>query len=250
VDGYLVTSRYYADFMAGYLGLSRDAMHVVYPGINVQGHGGERQFCDRPPYTIGYFARICPEKGLQNLVAAYRVLRQMPGAPDCRLKVSGWLGENYRPFLEEQRRKLSEDRLEGEMEYVDSPTRSNKIHFLQSIDVLSVPTVYREPKGLYVLEGLANSVPAVLPRHGTFPELIDATGGGLLVEPDDPTALAAGLRQLLDDAPLRRALGEAGQRAVFARFTAEAMARETVAVLDPYHQRHAARRPAPEAVPT
>src|SRR5262245_56753272 len=44
LEGYLVTSRYYADFMSGYLGLPRDRMHVVYPGINLKGHGGPRVF--------------------------------------------------------------------------------------------------------------------------------------------------------------------------------------------------------------
>ena len=67
-----------------------------------------------------------------------------------------------------------------------APTHADKVRFLQSIDVLSVPTTYREPKGLYVLEAWANGVPVVQPRHGSFPELIEATGGGLLVEPDDP----------------------------------------------------------------
>ena len=59
--------------------------------------------------------------------------------------------------------------------------------FLQSLDVLSVPTTYREPKGLYVLEAWANGVPVVQPRHGSFPELMEAAGGGLLDRfPDRP----------------------------------------------------------------
>jgi glycosyltransferase involved in cell wall biosynthesis len=250
IDGYLVTSRYYADFMAGYLGLPRSRMHVVYPGLNLMGHGGPREFRDRPPYTVGYFARICPEKGFHHIVDAFRVLRQTAGAPECRLKVSGWLGENYRPYFEEQMQKLRDAGLGGAVEYVESPTHTEKVRFFQSVDVLSVPTTYREPKGLYLLEALANGVPVVQPRHGTFPELIEATSGGLLVEPDDPVALAAGLRRLLDDPVLRRRLGEDGQKAVFARFTAETMARETAAVLGQYHHRDADRPvPAEAAAP-
>jgi glycosyltransferase involved in cell wall biosynthesis len=57
-----------------------------------------------------------------------------------------------------------------------------------------VPTSYREPKGLYVLEALANGVPVVQPKHGSFPELIEATGGGLLVNPEDPQDHARSLR--------------------------------------------------------
>jgi len=250
VDAYLVTSRYYADFMAGYLGLPRDWMHVVYPGINLKGHGGPREFRDRPPYTIGFFARICPEKGVHNIAEAFRILRQTPGAPECRLRISGWLGENHRPYFAEQLLKLKQAGLAADVEHVESPTHADKVRFLQSIDVLSVPTVYREPKGLYLLEAMANGVPVVQPRHGTFPEITEATGGGHLVEPDNPQALADGLRQVLDDVDLRRRLSEDGKKAVFARFTAENMATHTAAVLETYHQRKPASAPSAEAVAT
>jgi glycosyltransferase involved in cell wall biosynthesis len=242
VNGYIATSRYYADFMAGYLGLAREQFHIVYPGINTRGHGEPRPVRDRPPHTIGFFARICPEKGFHNIVDAFRVLRQTPGAPPCRLKVSGWLGENHRPFLDEQLKKLHDAGLKNDVEHIACPTHADKVRFYQSIDVLSVPTTYREPKGIYVLEALANGVPVVQPRHGSFPELIEATGGGLLVEPNDPLALANGLRRLLEDAPLRFRLGEDGKKVIFARFTAEQMARETLAVLDQYHQGGIARQ--------
>lgn len=248
MDGYLVTSRFYADFMAGYLGLTRSQMHVVYPGLNLAGHGGPREFRDRPPYAIGYFARICPEKGFHHIVEAFRILRKTPGAPECRLKVSGWLGESYRPYFDEQVKKLQDAGLGPDLQYTDSPTHADKVRFLHSVDVLSVPTTYREPKGLYVLEALANEVPVVQPRHGTFPELIEATSGGVLVEPDDPAALARALGQLLEDPGLRRRLAEDGKKSVFARFTAEVMARETAAVLEQYHQRHTARPEPAEAV--
>ena len=90
-------------------------------------------------------------------------------------------------------------------------TTTSKVRFLHGIDVLSVPTTYREPKGLYVLEALANGVPVVQPRHGSFPELIEATGGGLLVNPDDPHDLARALRQLFDDPGSPRRAGPQGQ---------------------------------------
>ncbi len=42
IDGFIATCSYYADFMAGYLGLPRERIHVVYPGLNLKGHGGPR----------------------------------------------------------------------------------------------------------------------------------------------------------------------------------------------------------------
>ncbi|HJZ55443.1 MAG TPA: glycosyltransferase family 4 protein [Gemmataceae bacterium] len=230
-DGFICTSRYYADHMSDYLGLPREKMHVVYPGINLHGHGGPRPVRTEHPLVIGYFARICPEKGFHNLVEAYIALRKSPGAPACKLRASGWLGENYRPFFEQQVARLKTAGLIDDFESIESPTHADKVRFFRSIDVLTVPTTYREPKGLYVLEAWANGVPVVKPRHGSFPELIEATDGGLLVPPDDPVALAAGLRQMLDDHELRDRAGRAGEAAVRERFTADVMAKETAAVL-------------------
>jgi glycosyltransferase involved in cell wall biosynthesis len=235
VDGYLVTCRYYADFMAVYLGLPRDRMHVVYPGLNLKGHGGPRlPAAEGAPPAVGYFARVAPEKGLHNLVDAFIMLRQSPGAPPARLRVSGWLGAHNRPYFDGLRQRLAAAGLADSFEHVESPTLADKVRFLRSVDVLSVPTTYREPKGLYVLEALANGVPVVQPRHGSFPELIEATGGGLLVEPDNPADLAAGLRRLLDDPALRRELGAKGQEAVRGRFSDDEMAARTLEVFRRY----------------
>lgn len=234
IDGYIATSRYYADFMAKYLGIARERIHVVYPGINLVGHGPPVRTRTTPPFTIGYFARICPEKGFHHLVDAFIRLRQTPGSPHAKLKAGGWLGENHRAYFDEQVAKLTAAGLTADFEHVDCPGHADKVRFLQSIDVLSVPTTYHEPKGLYVLEAWANGVPVVQPRHGTFPELLDATGGGIIVEPADPAALAEGLRRILDDHPFRERAGRAGEAAVRERFTAETMAKDTLAVLGQY----------------
>ena len=252
VDGYICTSRYYADFMAGYLGLNRAKMHVVYPGLNLEGHGGKREV-RREPLAIGYFARICPEKGFHNLVEAFialhsQISREAQSAEPSvagptakrgvKLRASGWLGENHRAYFIEQLQKLEAAGLAADFEYVDSPSHVDKVKFLQSVDVLSVPTTYHEPKGLYVLEAWANGIPVVQPRHGSFPELIESTGGGLLVSADNPAALAEGLEQLLGDRDLRDRMGRAGASAVRERFTAEVMARETVAILERFTAQH------------
>jgi glycosyltransferase involved in cell wall biosynthesis len=234
IDGFIATSRYYADFMAGYLHIPRERIDVVYPGLNLTHHGGPRPERNGPPCKIGYFARICPEKGLHVLAEAFRVLRQTPGAAPCQLRASGWLGPNQRPYLDEVERKLADAGLAGDFEYVECPDHASKVRFFHSIDVLSVPTTYREPKGLYVLEALANGVPVVQPRHGSFPELIEQTGGGLLADPDDPHDLARVLRQLLEDPAHRIELARKGKEAVQRHFHADRMARETVAVYRKY----------------
>ncbi len=228
VAGFICTSHFYADYMADYLGLPREKMKVVYPGLNLSGHGGPRPINRQAPLTIGYFARICPEKGFHNLVDAYIQLRNNPNAPNAKLRAGGWLGDNQRAFFEEQLQKLRAAGLIDDFEYLDCPSHDDKVNFLRSLDVLSVPTTYHEPKGLYVLEAWANGIPVVLPRHGTFPELIEATGGGILVESENRDSLAEGLIRMLMDDDLRDQCGRAGELAVRERFHAAAMATETI----------------------
>jgi glycosyltransferase involved in cell wall biosynthesis len=234
MDGFVATSVAYADFMAEYLGIPRGRIHVVHPGLNLAGHGGPRPARAVPPYHVGYFARICPEKGLHLLAEAFRILRQTPGAPPCRLFVSGWLGEGNREYFRKIQEEMRQAGLGDDFVHVEAPDHASKVRFLQNLDVLSVPTTYREPKGLYVLEALANGVPVVQPRHGSFPELVGATGGGLLVNPEDPEDLARGLRRLLEDPALREELGRKGKEAVFRHFHAARMAYETVQVYGQY----------------
>jgi glycosyltransferase involved in cell wall biosynthesis len=85
-----------------------------------------------------------------------------------------------------------------------------------------------------VLEALANGVPAVQPRHGSFPELVELTGGGLLVQPDDPEDLARGLRHVLEDHTRREEFGRKGKEVVHQHFNAEVMAQKTIDVYGKY----------------
>lgn len=232
ITALIPTSEYYADFMAEYLGLDRGSMNVVYPGLNLKGHGEPVSVKTEPPYTIGYFARVCPEKGLHLAVDAFIRYRSLASVPPARLRISGWLGDNNRPFFQEQMAKLHAAGLAGEVDHVDCPSHADKVQFLRSLDLLSVPTTYREPKGLYVLEAMANGVPVVQPDHGSFPELIRATGGGALVRPNDPDDLARGWADLLGRPDERERMAQAGAKAVRSLFTADTMAQSTIAVLE------------------
>lgn len=230
-DAVLTHSIYYRDFMADYLRIPPEKMHVVPLGIDLAGHDGEPREVGGSSFTIGYFARICPEKGLHNLVAAFRILRSRRPDLPLRLHAGGYLGVRDQKWFEALQKDAAD--LGDSFQYIGSPaSHQEKVDFLKSVDLFSVPTDYREPKGLYVLEALANGVPVVQPLHGSFPELIEATGGGLLVQPQDPEHLASVLGQLLDDTQLRRKLATNGRRAVHEKFSPPVMAENTLKVLE------------------
>ena len=229
VDAFLATSDYYADFMAGHLGLDRDTIHTAPIGIHLEGHDPSAR--DRKePFTIGYLARIAPEKGLAQLAEAYRILRQEKGLPPARLRAAGYLAREHKPYLQDIQAKLKAWGLGDEFRYVGEVTREAKIAFLRELDVLSVPSPYAEPKGLYLLEAMANAVPWVQPRHGAFPEMERRTGGGLLFEPNDANDLAARIMALVNDPHLAAKLGRSGADGVKAHYTAARMAERTLEV--------------------
>ena len=79
---------------------------------------------------------------------------------------------------------------------------------------LLVPATYGEAFGLYAIEAIASGVPVVQPDHGGFPEIIEATKGGILCKPDNLNALVDGLDSLLQDDLRRDQITTAGIPAV------------------------------------
>ncbi len=244
VSAFLAPNHYYAGHMAELLEVPVDRMTVIPLGLNLDGHS---EPLERPgddaPRTVGYLARIAPEKGLHHLVEAFLELARDPDLEDVRLAVAGYLGPKDRSYYLELERKIAAAGLIDRYDYVGEIDRAAKISFLRSLDVVAVPTVYREAKGLFALEAMANGVPVVVPDHGGFPEMLAATGGGCLVEPGSQRDLADTVRRLLRDRDERRALGDAARQAVLERFGAEAMARATADFYKATIARTASSRP-------
>ncbi|MFQ5791736.1 MAG: glycosyltransferase family 4 protein [Acidobacteriota bacterium] len=237
VEGFMAVSDYYAGFMSQYLGIPPAKMHVVPLGINLQGYGPEAPSRTNP-FTIGYFARVAPEKGLHNLCETYRRLRHSGELRDARLEAAGYLGPEHRGYLREIEAKMKAWGLEGEFHYRGALDRKGKIAFLQTLDVLSVPSRYREPKGIYLLEAMACGVPVVQPRHGAFPEILEKTGGGILVDSEDGKDVADGIMTLWRDPAFAEELGRKGRDGVHRQYSVGQMAE---GVLELFGEKVAAR---------
>lgn len=230
LDGFIATSHYYAAFMTEYLAVPPEKIHVVKLGINLNGHGRRTNRNGATPFVIGYLARICPEKGLHLLVEAFHLLTQKLGRNAVRLKVAGYLGKRDQKYFAAQVRKIEAWGLQDAFEYHGEVDRTQKINFMNSLHVFTVPAIYKDPKGLSILEALANGVPVVQPRHGAYPEMLHATQGGLLVEPESAEALANGILELYHNPEQRNTLGQQGQAAVQREFNDENMAEATLEV--------------------
>jgi glycosyltransferase involved in cell wall biosynthesis len=225
VDCFLAVSEYYADFMSRYLGIPDGKMEIAPLGVTTDGYRAEPFFGNQKP-RIGYFARIAPEKGLHILAEAYRIVRDQ--GLDCTLEAAGYMAPEQRAYLSGIERQLREWGLD--FKYHGALDRDQKIAYLESLDVLSTPTVYSDPKGIFVLEAMAAGVPVVQPDHGAFPEIIRKTGGGILVEPENPQSLADGLLTVLRDRELRDNLAGRAHAGVRRHYRVDAMAERTVEI--------------------
>ncbi|HEY6361056.1 MAG TPA: glycosyltransferase family 4 protein [Vicinamibacterales bacterium] len=250
VDRFIAVSEYCARFMEQFLAIPPGRLSVVPLGINMSGYerradvedaaaggdagagfpppptasarhaearfareGGSRPFC------IGYFARVAPEKGLHVLADAYVRFRRRAADVSARLDVAGYLAPAHERYLADARRTLSQAGFGDEFTYHGELDRDGKVAFLRGLDVLSVPATYDEPKGMFLLEAMASGVPVVQPRRGAFVEMVERTGGGVLVTPDDPQRLADALCDLWQDRATRRALGDRAFHGVRAHYT-------------------------------
>ncbi len=223
---------YYADFMSEYLRVDRSRIDVVPAGLNLTGYNLKPAAAAPQPFTIGFLARICPDKGLHVLADAFALLNRDPLLPPLRLQATGYLGKTDRSYLADIRSTLARRGLSERFEYLGELDRADKIAFLQSLDVMSLPTIYRECKGLSVFEAWACGVPVVLPDHGAFPEAVRDTGGGLLCRPNDAASLAEVLSQLIRDRQLAADLGRRGWQAVSDRYYAGRAAERTAAIYE------------------
>lgn len=232
VTRFISATAYYADQMAAYLNISRDRIDVVSTGIaaDLLAPLPPRDDAGSKPAVVGYLARICPEKGLDRLIDAMLLIKQMPGHAAVRLVAAGYLGARDRKWFDSLRNRIDSSLLADSFTFAGTVSREEKIKMLDSIDVMSVPTAYPEAKGIYILEALARGVPVVQPAHGSFPELIHATQGGVLVPPNDPRALAETLAGLVSDRPQRRQLGIAGRAAIESKWREEQMAGKLVEI--------------------
>ena len=239
-DLWVAPSRYFADLMAQRLGWSAaecaHRIRIVPNGIPLDGYRPEFkiQNSEFKIPIIGYLARFVPGKGLGLLVEAFIALKKRGRFPDARLRCAGSMTEGDARYVATLQARLAAAGVAGDTEWLPNVSREEKIAFLESLTVFSVPATMSEAFGLYVIEALAAGVPVVQPHASAFPEIVAATGGGVLFQPgateaESPERLADMLETLLTDPQVAQTLGGLGRDAVRRDYTIARLAERLVA---------------------
>jgi glycosyltransferase involved in cell wall biosynthesis len=223
------------------VGVGPERVRVIYNGVDVdrfsQHHDGaaKRRELDLPAdaWVIGLVAWLRPQKNHEALLRAFARLR--PAAPDAWLVLVGD-GER-RPGLEALADTLAiRDRVRFLGGRLDVP------ELYPVFDVCCLPSHY-EGMPLTVLEAMSAGKPIVATRVIGIQEVITDGETGLLVPPDDPTALAQALLRLRRDAALGRTLAKAGCDYVHAHGRLEVMVDRYTALYDEVLARETAPSP-------
>ncbi|MFC1838233.1 glycosyltransferase family 4 protein [Thermodesulfobacteriota bacterium] len=230
INAFITVSNSYGERIAPRLGLDENRLHTIYMGIDID----EFQPADSPPDqpTIGFLSRMCPERGLDTLVETFILLKQKPDFKTCRLHISGGKSDADEPFLKDTRRRLDTAGVAEDVLFSPEFLGEGRRQWLKELTVMCVPEKEEAAYGLYALESQAAGVPIVVPKIGTFPELLELTGGGLLVDINSPRFFAAVLSPLLLDPGSARELGKKGRRGIEEHFDVQKTAAGLIALLE------------------
>ena len=216
-------------------GIDPDRIVTVYEGIDLPRARGETAanihaefWLPKDAPVIGAVAALTQEKGHKYLIdAAAQVVREVP---DARFVILG--DGELRPALERQIKELHLEK------HVALPGfRADVLSFIAAFDIFVMSSLF-EGLGTSLLDAMAFAKPIVASDTGGIPEVVVHGETGLLVPPRDVAALAAAISRLLQDAPLRERMGQAGLDRVQRLFSVDRMVERTLDV----YRRHADAR--------
>jgi glycosyltransferase involved in cell wall biosynthesis len=230
VDAFIAVSAWFAGVMQEKMGIPSEKMHVVHVGVNPGNYTWSLPAASPP--AIGYLSRICEENGFEILVDAFILLKKDPRFTNLELKVTGGMTGDDKIFLNRQLKKLEDQNILRDLEILEDFSNEKLASFFKSISVLSVPVLKGEAYGLYQLEALASGVPLVQPDLGAFPEIIGATGGGVIYHPNNPTALASKLSDVLSDRATLEKMSIQGRKSVEERFDCKILSQKMLDIYE------------------
>ncbi len=227
IDLFIAPGAWYAELMAGFLHIPPGSIRIVRTALDTDSYAWEGPR-PREPFTLGHLSVIAPRKGLDVLVEAFRILAHEKRR-EIRLRVAGRvLSED---FFRGVQAKIDHWKLSDRFEHLGEVDMAGKQQFLRACSAFCVPSRFPETRALAVMEALAAGVPVVVPDTGTFPELLERVGGGLLFPSGDSDALAAQIARLQDDPRAADEMGKAAAGAVAEYHNVDLAVEEMLAVL-------------------
>lgn len=230
VDIFIPVSDYFSAEIHQRMVIPASKMQTVHLGVDTADYT-PKPVQEKEP-VIGYLSRMCEENGLAVLVDAFILMKQNQDFRAVKLKITGGKTGDDEHFIKEQKHKISKAWLDDSVFWVDEFEGEERQKFFDSVRLISVPVLNGEAFGLYMLEAMASGIPMVQPALGAFPEVINASGGGIVYGENKPELLAQTLGQLIFNDTKLQELSAAALSGVKEHFDIHAQARKMVAVYE------------------
>jgi glycosyltransferase involved in cell wall biosynthesis len=197
---------------------SLPSLKCIYNGIEVRRYRPQERSRQEPRRLLSV-GQLQEKKGLRYLIEACAHLRDKGSEFKCDIVGEGPLGRAFEEIID---RLALRDRVSllGALPHdvvMDMYTQAT----IFVLPCVIGPDGARDGIPTVILEAMAMGLPVVSTDLSGIPEAVVHGTTGLLVEPEDPKALADALGQLLDDEELRRRMGLEGRRRVVETFDSE-----------------------------
>ncbi len=222
MDRIITVSQSAAEETRGAFRIPQSKIRVVYNGIDIDMFRKLDNEKKEPGRLIVVANTQDRKKGIIYLLRAVQELRERV---DVKLTIvdRGAPDNKYTPEL------VSRYGLDDRVTFTGRVDVEDLVRLYARAEVAIVPSLY-EGFSIPAAEAMACGLPVVATTAGALPEVVENGKTGILVPPRDPNALAEAIKRLLDDEPLRQAMGEEGVRRVESNFTWEKAARRTIDV--------------------
>ncbi len=228
VDYFVSVSSYFANVMSKKMQISSEKLITVYIGLNPLNYNYSLPDLSKP--VIGYMSRLNKENGFGLIVDAFIKLKQLPNNKDLKLKITGGNTGDDKAFIKKQKRKLQKNGILKDVQFLNAYEGKAKKEFLSSLTLLSVPVLQGEALGLYQIEAMASGTPIVQPDLGAFPEIINATGGGMIYHPNNAENLSKALNDLLSDKEKLERMATEGRKAIENKFDINSLVNKMISI--------------------
>jgi len=230
IDAFIAVSHFYGAVMKKRMNIPNDKLSVIHVGIDLEVF--EMSAPAFNPPVIGFMSRMNEENGFEVLIDAFIKLKSKLAFKDVKLRCSGGQTGDDKKFIQRQVNKLKKLNFIDDVEFVEEYREKYLNQFFQPLTLLSVPVLSGEAFGLYQIESLACGVPLVQPALGAFPEIIEATKGGVTYAPNNSGNLAKKLEEVLSDPEKVKKMSKLGRENVEKHFNSRILIRKMMAIYE------------------
>ena len=206
-----------------------DNIRVVYNGIDTEIYSMNEEASQNRAGLIMVANTDDRKKGVLYLLQALQLLREdgiKLTIVDDAERHSSYI-EDVGPLPSYGSKLVRKLNLDGMVHFTGRLTREELAQHYAAAQIAVVPSLY-EGFGLPAAEAMACGVPVISTTGGALPEVVG--DAGILVPPRNADALAAAIKQLLNDKQAQQRMSEAGRKRVKEKFSWERAARKTVEV--------------------